>query len=113
MTKELRNKSREAAEMLGVEAELISDMMMKVTIGGVDYTIKKVPMRTWVQMVDKWAGDNGRPVDEIMFDEVFRNMVVEPMGISWDEDFDYLEDVQKIVAHAVLFQNPSRDDLGK
>lgn len=102
MTKELANN-----------LEKISDKMMKVTVGGVEYTIKKVPMRTWVQMVDKWVRADGRVVDEIMFDEVFKNMIVEPMGINWDEDFDYLEDVQKIVMQAVLFQNPSRDELGK
>ena len=98
---------------LANNVEKISDKMMKVTVGGVEYTIKKVPMRTWVQMVDKWVRADGRVVDEIMFDEVFKNMIVEPMGINWDEDFDYLEDVQKIVVQAINFQNPSRDDLGK
>lgn len=77
-------------------------------IDGVEYTFQKVPVRPAMKMRQKWLIGGDRIDIEVMCDEVFRNIVVNPK-ITLD-DFTSVIKAQNVAVAAANFQY---EDEGK
>ena len=80
----------------------------KVTIGNVEYTFQRMPVRAAMKMRQKWVLGNGLIDDIKMCDEVFKNIVVEP-SVNLD-DFDSAEAAMDVVIEAVQYQYGKREE---
>ena len=88
--------------------DIAKDFEQKVeTIDGVEYTFQKVPVRPAMKMRQKWLRGDGAIDIEVMCDEVFKHIVVNPK-ITLDE-FTSVVRAQNVAVAAANFQYEEDD----
>ena len=81
--------------------------LKKITVNGTEYTLQKMYPRPWLQLQTRIKNKYGIPIEEKLYDEIFKHVVVEPK-VSLD-DFTDFNEVEEIVAEAVRFQRGSEE----
>jgi len=74
----------------------------KVTIRGVEYTLKKISPREWARLRDRCKNRFGVMLEEKFLSEILEYMVVNPR-VTLD-DFEDYETCQEVANAAVEFQ---------
>lgn len=83
-------------------------MQEKVTINGTEYTFQKVLPREWLRMRDRCKNKHGQPIEEKLYDEVLKHIVVSPKKTL--DDFTDVAELEEVVEAAVRFQRGGSDD---
>jgi len=79
----------------------------KVTINGVEYTFQKILPREWLRMRDRCKNKHGIPIEEKMYGEVLKHIVVEPKKSL--DDFTDVAELEEVVTSAIRFQRGVTD----
>lgn len=83
-------------------------MQEKVTINGTEYTFQKVLPREWLRMRDRCKNKHGMPIEEKLYDEVLKHIVVSPKKTL--DDFTDVAELEEVVTAAIRFQRGGSDD---
>jgi len=83
-------------------------MQEKVTINGTEYTFQKVLPREWLRMRDRCKNKHGQPIEEKLYEEVLKHIVVSPKKTL--DDFTDVAELEAVVEAAVRFQRGVTDD---
>lgn len=83
-------------------------MQEKVTINGTEYTFQKVLPREWLRMRDRCKNKHGQPIEEKLYEEVLKHIVVSPKKTL--DDFTDVAELEEVVEAAVRFQRGGSDE---
>ena len=80
----------------------------KVTVGETEYTLQKIMPREWLRLRDRCKNRYGQPVEENLYTEVLKHIVVNPK-VKVD-DFKNFAELEELVQTAVRFQQGKEDE---
>lgn len=86
-----------------IKSKLNPDLIEEKEIKGVKYIAQLLPVRQAMELRQKWQDPNGNVIATIMHDEILKNIIVQPSGLSIDS-FNRTAEVEEVTGWALNFQ---------
>ena len=64
-------------------------MQRQVEVGGVDYTLQRIPFKSYMELNDRFMGRNGTLQQTPFSEELLKHVVVAPKVSLADFEYDY------------------------
>lgn len=86
-----------------IKSKLNPEFIEEKEINGVKYIAQLLPVRQAMELRQKWQDANGNVIATIMHDEILKNIIVQPTGLSIDS-FRRTTEVEEVTGWALNFQ---------
>lgn len=74
----------------------------QVTVNGKEYTLQNIPLKLVYEMQERARDKNGNTKASILYDEIFKKVIVSPKNVSWD-DFASADELEELMGEVMPF----------